>query len=99
MGELLTEQTTGLLAAANGMLYAHNASMTRLKTRVGDDVDKEAKEPVSRLVTAIQELQDVADSHQSLLTGEVQAILARVTAAVPEMQRLAEAFRTLSRLG
>jgi chromosome segregation ATPase len=98
MGELLTEQTTALLAAANGVIVDHNASMARAKARLGDEVEKGAGEPVRELVTAIQELRDVADSHEAALTEEARAIAARIGGALPQIQQLAQWFRDSARL-
>ncbi|HET8647033.1 MAG TPA: hypothetical protein VFO85_16170, partial [Vicinamibacteria bacterium] len=99
LGELLTQQTTALLTAANGMILDHNTSMGHVKERLGDGVEKAAAGPVSQLVSALDELQVVADSHQQLLTGEARAILGRIAAALPEIQQLAQSFRDNARLG
>lgn len=98
MGELLNRQTTALLTTANGMIVDHNASMDHAKSRLGEGVAAASGEPVAELVSAIEALQGVADSHQALLTDDARAIVERIAGALPEIQQLAQWFRDHARL-
>ena len=79
LGELLTFQTRGLVAAANETIRAHNDAMKELTERMGDGVRTAAGPPVDGLLQALDELETIASSHRDVLTGEVAELLEWIT--------------------
>lgn len=99
LGELLEIQTRALREAANEVIRTHNAAMGALKTALSEEVEKAAGPPVEQLLQALQELHDVASSHQALLTEEVATMLKWINETFrPELAKLSQKLRENQRL-